>query len=573
MTKTRDLADLGGGFIQAGTGAQQRTVESKLQDVVSVKDFGAVGTGNETAKIEAAISADGNVVNLGDSTTYSVQELSVASNAVILGNQSTLSRPASGTTTNGQLLTNSGPIEVRDATLNFEYDSGSTSSSTIFSSSNDVVLSNSIIDGNVTWLANVRTGNTAAVVPSGTTTGLTISDSTIQGCAYTILQPNSSTANLSKIKYLYNYYPTYKGIVGLFNAPATGALNTDILILGNSIDGADTEANFGSFTHWGSFAGHIIGGRLIGNYKEGKGSFFRSEEDAHNITIVGNTVDNTEGHGVEIIGNNVGGASLTPYHYSIGNNVFEGDGVTANTDGISLGITVLNIPALTESVVTGNVTANYNRAGVRAAKRSDLIIVGDHVSADCQNAFRAFAPSLSHHNIMSVDCTTPLYAESGGVIDSLHLRSKTVLATPPTKLVEVQAGSAPAGFRRIDYDSRRYDMDHTTADPTLPASSYTARDLWPLGTWFEGRIWAYVSVDSGNYALGVYNIDWDGTTLSFSDVNRKSSGLVQIRLSADPIPPFFDNGGKLAVNIQNAGGVDFSNYNLQVWFDGVYIGS
>jgi hypothetical protein len=31
MTKTRDLADLGGGFIQAGFGAVQRTVELKLQ--------------------------------------------------------------------------------------------------------------------------------------------------------------------------------------------------------------------------------------------------------------------------------------------------------------------------------------------------------------------------------------------------------------------------------------------------------------------------------------------------------------------------------------------------------------
>jgi len=40
MTKTRDLADLGGGFIQAGaTVDMQRTVESKLQDVISAFDF------------------------------------------------------------------------------------------------------------------------------------------------------------------------------------------------------------------------------------------------------------------------------------------------------------------------------------------------------------------------------------------------------------------------------------------------------------------------------------------------------------------------------------------------------
>jgi len=59
MTKTRDLADLGGGFIQAGTGAVQRTVESKLQDVVSVKDFGAKGdvTTDDTAAFNAWLAA------------------------------------------------------------------------------------------------------------------------------------------------------------------------------------------------------------------------------------------------------------------------------------------------------------------------------------------------------------------------------------------------------------------------------------------------------------------------------------------------------------------------------------
>jgi hypothetical protein len=45
-------------FIQNGTGAVTRTVESKLRDVVSVKDFGAVGNGftNDTAAIQAALT-------------------------------------------------------------------------------------------------------------------------------------------------------------------------------------------------------------------------------------------------------------------------------------------------------------------------------------------------------------------------------------------------------------------------------------------------------------------------------------------------------------------------------------
>ena len=58
MTKPRDLATLGGGFTQSGTGAIQRTVENKLKDTISVKDFGAVGDGvtDDAPEIQAALN-------------------------------------------------------------------------------------------------------------------------------------------------------------------------------------------------------------------------------------------------------------------------------------------------------------------------------------------------------------------------------------------------------------------------------------------------------------------------------------------------------------------------------------
>jgi hypothetical protein len=51
------------GFLQSGTSATARTVQAKLRDTVSVKDFGAVGDGvaNDTAAIQAALNTNKSV--------------------------------------------------------------------------------------------------------------------------------------------------------------------------------------------------------------------------------------------------------------------------------------------------------------------------------------------------------------------------------------------------------------------------------------------------------------------------------------------------------------------------------
>ena len=59
-------------FTQSGTGATARTIDSKLKDVVSVKDFGATGDGttDDAAAIQAAIDANPGKAILIPSGTY-----------------------------------------------------------------------------------------------------------------------------------------------------------------------------------------------------------------------------------------------------------------------------------------------------------------------------------------------------------------------------------------------------------------------------------------------------------------------------------------------------------------------
>ena len=84
-------------FTQAGTGATARTIDSKLKDVVSVKDFGAVGDGttDDTAAIQAALNAATNAVLTFPTGTYLVYALKVPSGCTVnLGSSIIKKRPA-----------------------------------------------------------------------------------------------------------------------------------------------------------------------------------------------------------------------------------------------------------------------------------------------------------------------------------------------------------------------------------------------------------------------------------------------------------------------------------------------
>lgn len=74
-------------FLAAGSGATQRTALDKLRDVVSVKDFGAVGDGvaDDTAAIQAALNASSSAVYVPIGSYKLTSKLSIPANSRLYG--------------------------------------------------------------------------------------------------------------------------------------------------------------------------------------------------------------------------------------------------------------------------------------------------------------------------------------------------------------------------------------------------------------------------------------------------------------------------------------------------------
>jgi polygalacturonase len=120
VTKRAGMTTIG--FLQSGTSAVLRTAQAKMQDVVSVKDFGAVGDGvaNDTAAIQAAASSGAKSIHIPAGRYYLTAPITFTG-AVTLTGEGMASTLLEWTTGNGLSFVgvagDNMPVTMRDFTV------------------------------------------------------------------------------------------------------------------------------------------------------------------------------------------------------------------------------------------------------------------------------------------------------------------------------------------------------------------------------------------------------------------------------------------------------------------------
>ena len=158
-------------YNQGGTGASSRTVENKLQESVSVKDFGAVGDGvtDDTAAIQAAIDTGAKVVHIPEGTYKIDGGINPLSDQTIYGSRCTLMVYSSSYVDNlsfGINVSNRDNVTIEGITLDvsncsptgsdYVYAIFITSTSTSTYNKNFIVTECSIIGNNTTHVFGIQ---------------------------------------------------------------------------------------------------------------------------------------------------------------------------------------------------------------------------------------------------------------------------------------------------------------------------------------------------------------------------------------------------------------------------------
>jgi len=417
--------------------------------------------------------------------------------------------------------------------------------------------------------AIVGVGNSISALKNGydETTSIEIWRSSFERGLWGFLKGNTDVSTERNIRIIASDFSEFLSPYMLFNSPASGSLQENILIFGNNMGSVLSPQPFiggsASYPHRGSFAGHVHYTRLIGNHAYGYGGeLFRAEEDAKASIWIANTAKLNGKDGIEIIANNAGGTVHTPTLFVVADNVIENVGLeAAPTLGWGIGLHVYtsvsgleDAECIGESTVHDNVVKGWEQ-GVQVHQGSQRNLIHHNIIADNAEGIKTWAPSLGMQDNLISDCPATVVAERGGAIGRVHIRSATQAIPDPGAVSVAEGILSLTGWT---YETGRHSL----------ATGYTEYEIFEMPDRISGQIRIIINAGAGGAGGGSVeygHLHYDGTTLNYYQEMRRTTG------SAIPATaPIGIKNGNLAVRIYNGLGSAVTGTSVQVEFDGQY---
>ena len=536
------------------TGSTARTIQDKLTDIPTVRDFGATGGADDTAALIAAIAASAGKSIVIPPGTYHIpftttNAFTPPANINIIGSGKEVTElvfePSSTTDRNCFSIANSG-FTISGVTITLSVPAGGTCSVFALSSSNFTVVDCDIDGGCTSTGASITHIAHGIVMPaSGTVTDVMVTGTAFHRLRYPLLKANTSTCTNRRIRVAdCEFYGNYNEDLS-FNSP--NGICDDVSVQNCHFrDGAGSGASIDQLNL--SFAS-------ISNFRVVNNSFLGScldaihiEENCNNWSVVGNTI-NVDGNGIFIIENNVAGSYTTPVNGSIVGNSISKAGTLKETGKYGIwvadGAGTATLVALQRSAIANNAVLGFDWGIVCDGTLDDTVSIFGNTIENCNSGIRAPYLNLLVNGNITSNCAIGIDAQFGGCVQGHTFINCTVAATCNTA-------------RPISLINPAW----TFTEFALDAGVHTYKPLCELLT--NARVygqlhiseWCEVLADSWTESA---EVTWNGTALTATTKASYSPGAVTVDIVM--------NSDDLAIDILCA--ADRTTVRLEVKLNGM----
>jgi parallel beta-helix repeat protein len=364
------------GHIGTGTGATARTTQAKLRDVVSVKDFGAVGNGtaDDTAAIQAACTAAKTITFGSSADNYKVTDTITLTSGTLLEMQGATITQATDqkaifAATSTDNVTIRGGRFVGKSEASYSNSPSSLAIAITASSATDLLITNNRFE-NFYY---------SALMVQSSGNRIEFSHNFVKGPGSAVLGADPNYRNTtgctiigSNIRVIGNdIYDTAQGII-------IGQGSVNIVVSDNVVH--DIINEHGIYADTGLRRLTVANNIIRNTGTNGTGLKVQANDtfgvQPQAITIIGNTISNTGSDGI-LIDNTTGSPTLTTLDVTITGNTIQNAGAYA-----------IDVRDAEDCTVSGNTIVTPLQSGITWENCVNLVVTDNYVRGSATSGVR-----------------------------------------------------------------------------------------------------------------------------------------------------------------------------------------